>query len=151
MGNGGWRMQFNDRSAMMSCGDLDQEQRFYTIGIVNGQAAIKIDITPKPFLLYLRPDGMLADAGPVVVNGRVVAGSSGGGTSNGQWVTSQNTTTQTLTPMEAQQYAGQSNLPQTDNTTRSTKPILPPAISRAHTPRPQFTTGRKLKPALQRF
>jgi len=110
VGNGGWRMQFNDRSAMMSCGDLDQEQRFYTIGIVNGQAAIKIDITPKPFLLYLRPEGMLADAGPVVVNGRVVAGSSGGGTSNGQWVTSQNTTTQTLTPMEAQQYAGQSNL-----------------------------------------
>ena len=110
VGNGGWRMQFNDRSAMMACGDLDQEQRFYTIGIVNNQAVIKIDITPKPFLLYLRPDGLLADAGPVVVDGRVVAGSSGGGTSAGQWVTSQNTTTQTLTPMEAQQYSGQSNL-----------------------------------------
>jgi hypothetical protein len=110
VGSGGWRMQFDDRSAMMSCGDLDQEQRFYTIGIVNNQAAIKIDITPKPFVLYLRQDGTLADAGPVVVNGRVVAGSSGGGTSDGKWVTSQNTTTEKLTPMEAQQYSGQSNL-----------------------------------------
>jgi hypothetical protein len=115
MGNGGWRMQFNDRSAMMACGDLDQEQRFYTIGIVNGQAAIKIDITPKPFVLFLRPDGMLADAGPVVVNGRVVSGAGTSTTSAGQWVNSTSTTTQTLTPMEAQQYSGQSNL-HTDGT-----------------------------------
>jgi hypothetical protein len=110
VGNGGWRMQFNDRSAMMACGDLDQEQRFYTIGIVNGLAAIKIGITPKPFLLYLRPDGMLADAGPVVVDGRVVTGSSGGGTSEGHWTTSQSTTTESLTPMEAQQHSGDPNL-----------------------------------------
>ena len=110
MGNGNWRMQFDDRSAMMSCGDLDQEQRFYTIAIVNNQAAIKIDITPKPFVLYIRQDGTLADAGPVVVNGRVVAGSGSVTTSDGKWVNSQSTTTQTLTPMEAQQYSGQSNL-----------------------------------------
>jgi hypothetical protein len=110
VGNGGWRMQFKDRSAMMSCGDLDQEQRFYQIGIVSGQAAIRIDITPKPFVLYLRPDGMLADAGPVVVNGRVVTGSSGGGTSEGKWVTSQSTTTESLTPLEAQQHSGDPNL-----------------------------------------
>ena len=110
VGGGNWRMQFDDRSAMMSCGDLDQEQRFYTIGIVNNQAAIKIDITPKPFVLYLRPDGTLADAGPVVVNGRVVAGSGSVTTSNGKWVSSQSTTTEKLTPGEAQQYSGQSNL-----------------------------------------
>jgi subtilisin family serine protease len=110
MGGGNWRMQFDDRSAMMSCGDLDQEQRFYTIGIVNNQAAIKVDITPKPFVLYMRPDGTLADAGPVVVDGRVVAGSGSVTTSNGKWVNSQTTMTQKLTPMEAQQYAGQSNL-----------------------------------------
>jgi len=110
VGGGNWRMQFDDRSAMMSCGDLDQEQRFYTIGIVNNQAAIKIDITPKPFVLYMRQDGTLADEGPVVVNGRVVAGSGSVTTSNGKWVDSQSTTTQKLTPMEAQQYSGQSNL-----------------------------------------
>jgi len=110
VGSGNWRMQFDDRSAMMSCGGLDQEQRFYTIGIVNNQAAIKIDITPKPFVLYMRQDGTLADAGPVVVNGRVVSGSGSVTTSNGQWLSSQTTTTQKLTPMEAQQYSGQSNL-----------------------------------------
>jgi hypothetical protein len=110
MGGGNWRMQFDDRSAMMSCGDLDQEQRFYTIGIVNNQAAIKIDITPKPFVLYMRPDGTLADAGPVVVDGRVVAGSGSATTSGGKWVASQSTTTEKLTPMEAQQHSGQSNL-----------------------------------------
>ncbi len=110
VGGGNWRMQFDDRSAMMSCGDLDQEQRFYTIGIVNNQAAIKIDITPKPFVLYMRQDGTLADEGPVVVDGRVVAGSGSVTTTNGKWVNSQSTTTQTLTPMEAQQYSGQSNL-----------------------------------------
>jgi len=110
VGGGNWRMQFNDRSAMMSCGDLDQEQRFYTIGIFNGQAAIKIDITPKPFVLFLKPDGTLADAGPVVVNGRVVTGSSGGGTSEGKGVTSQSTYTESLTPMEAQQHSGDPNL-----------------------------------------
>jgi len=126
VGGGNWRMQFDDRSAMMSCGGLDQEQRFYTIGIVNNQAAIKIDITPKPFVLFLRPDGTLADEGPVVVNGRVVAGAGSVTTSDGKWVNSQSTTTQTLTPMEAQQYSGQSNL-STDgqyykltNTTNST-------------------------------
>ena len=110
MGAGNWRMQFDDRSAMMSCGDLDQEQRFYTIAIVNNQAAIKVDITPKPFVLYMRPDGTLADAGPVVVDGRVVSGSGSVTTSDGKWVNTQSTTTQKLTPMEAQQYAGQSNL-----------------------------------------
>lgn len=110
MGSGNWRVQFDDRSAMLSCASLDQEQHFYKISIVNNQAVITLDITPKPLVLHLRQDGSLASAGPVVVNGRVVAGSSGGGTSNGKWVTSQNTTTEKLTPMEAQQYSGQSNL-----------------------------------------
>ena len=110
VGAGNWRLQFDDRSAMLACGDLDQEQRFYTIGIVNNQAAIRIEITPKPLTLYLRPDGTLADDGPVVVDGRVVSGAGSSTTSNGKWVTSQSTTTQKLTPMEAQQYSGQSNL-----------------------------------------
>ena len=110
VGGGNWRLQFDDRSAMLSCGDLDQEQRFYTIGIVNNQAAIKVEITPKPLILNLRPDGMLAGAGPVVVDGRVVSGAGSVTASNGKWVSTESTTTQKLTPMEAQQYSGQSNL-----------------------------------------
>jgi len=130
MGAGNWRMQFDDRSAMMACGDLDQEQRFYTIGIANNQAAIRIDITPKPFVLYLRPDGTLADDGPVVVDGRVVTGAGSSTTTAGKMVTSQSTTYQKLTPMEAQQYSGDPNLHQdggyytrtTTNTSTSYQP-----------------------------
>jgi hypothetical protein len=110
VGGGNWRLQFDDRSAMMSCAGLAPEQRFYTIGIVNNEAVIKVEITPKPLLLHVRPDGSLAGSGPVVVNGSVVAGSSGGGMSDGKWVTSKNTSTEKLTPMEAEQYSGQSNL-----------------------------------------
>jgi hypothetical protein len=73
VGEGNWCLQFDDRSAMLSCGDLDPEQRFYSIGFVNNQAAIRIEMTPKPLTVYLRPDGSLAGEGPVVVNGRVVA------------------------------------------------------------------------------
>ncbi|MGA3210991.1 MAG: hypothetical protein ABSD20_06760 [Terriglobales bacterium] len=109
-GSGNWQLQFDDRSAMMSCAGLAPEQRFYKIGIVNSQAVISVEVTPKPLVLHLRQDGSLAAAGPIVVNGRVVAGSSGGGTSDGKWVTSQSTSTEKLTPMEAQQYSGQSNL-----------------------------------------
>lgn len=110
VGSGNWVLQFDDRSAMTSCGTLAPQQRFYTIGIVNGQAVINVEMTPKPLLLFLRPDGTLADAGPMVVNGVVVAGSSGGGQTAGKWVTSQSTSTQVLTPMEAQQYSGDPNL-----------------------------------------
>jgi hypothetical protein len=109
VGAGNWVMQFDDRSAMMSCGGLAPQQRFYTIGFFNGQAVIKVEMAPKPLVLYMRPDGTLADAGPVVVNGVVIAG-AGSSTTAGKWVTSQNTTTQVLTPMEAQQYTGDPNL-----------------------------------------
>lgn len=110
VGAGNWDLQFDDRSAMMSCGGLAPQQRFYTIGIFNGQAVIKLEMTPKPLVLFMRPDGTLADAGPVVVNGVVIAGAGSSTTSAGKWVNSQNTTTQVLTPMEAQQYAGDPNL-----------------------------------------
>ncbi|MGO9348079.1 MAG: hypothetical protein ACLPZJ_17035 [Terriglobales bacterium] len=109
-GAGNWVLQFDDRSAMTSCGTLAPQQRFYKIETVNGQFEINIEMTPKPLILHLRPDGTLANAGPMVVNGVVVAGSSGGGHTDGKWVTSTSTTTQPLTPAEAQQYSGDPNL-----------------------------------------
>lgn len=115
IGAGNWVMQFDDRSAMMSCGGLAPQQRFYAIGIFNGQAVIKVEMTPKPLMLYMRPDGTLAGAGPVIVNGVVIAGAGSSTTSAGKWVNSESTTTQVLTPAEAQQYSGQSNL-HTDGT-----------------------------------
>jgi hypothetical protein len=110
IGAGNWVLQFDDRSAMTSCGTLAPQQRFYTIGTFNGQFGIKVEMTPQPLILSLRPDGTLADAGPIVVDGLVIAGSSGGGQTNGKWVTSTSTTNQVLTPQEAQQYSGDPNL-----------------------------------------
>ncbi len=110
VGAGNWVLQFDDRSAMTSCGTLAPQQRFYTIETVNGQFAIKLEMTPKPLVLSLRPDGTLANAGPIVVNGVVVAGSSGGSSTPGKMVTSTATTTEHITPLEAQTHAGDSNL-----------------------------------------
>ena len=110
VGAGNWVMQFDDRSAMTSCGTLAPQQRFYTIETANGQFQIKVEMTPKPLILALRQDGTLANGGPIVVNGVVVAGSSGGGSTPGKMVTSTTTTTEQLTPLEAQTHAGDSNL-----------------------------------------
>jgi hypothetical protein len=109
-GAGNWVLQFDDRSAMTSCGTLAPQQRFYTIETANGQFEIKVEMTPKPLILHLRPDGTLADAGSMVVDGVVVAGSSGGEQTAGKWVTSTTTTNEQLTPLEAQTHAGDSNL-----------------------------------------
>jgi hypothetical protein len=65
-GAGNWVLQFDDRSAMTSCGSLAPQQRFYKIEIANGQFAIKVEMTPNPLVLRLHPDGTLADAGPMV-------------------------------------------------------------------------------------
>jgi hypothetical protein len=89
---------------------LAPQQRFYKIEIVNGQFTIKLEMTPNPLVLHLQPDGTLADAGPMVVNGVVVVGSSPGTQANGKWVTTTSTTNQVLTPAEAQQYADDPNL-----------------------------------------
>jgi hypothetical protein len=109
-GAGNWVLQFDDRSAMTSCGTLAPQQRFYTIAAANGQFEIKVEMTPKPLILHLRPDGTLSNVGPIVVDGVVVSGSSGGGQTAGKWTTSTTTTTEQLTPLEAQTHAGDSNL-----------------------------------------
>lgn len=110
IGAGNWVLQFDDRSAMTSCGTLAPQQRFYTIGTFDGHFGIKVEMTPQPLILFLRPDGTLADSGPMVVNGVVIAGSSGGGQTDGKWVSTTTTTNEQLTPLEAQQHSGDSNL-----------------------------------------
>jgi hypothetical protein len=159
VGEGNWCLQFDDRSAMLSCGDLDPEQRFYSIGFVNNQAAIRIEMTPKPLTVYLRPDGSLAGEGPVVVNGRVVAGSQAVTTAGttGRMVTTQTPSSRTLTPLEAQQYAGQSNLHQDgqyyrlDTTTTQShfEPGKPPTTTYvpSYTPKTETCSVPNLKSA----
>ena len=75
IGKGEWRIEFDDRFAMMSCGGLAPSQYNYTLALKNSRAVITIDNSPKPLMLDVRPDGLLANSGPVVVNGHVVVGS----------------------------------------------------------------------------
>jgi hypothetical protein len=75
IGKGEWRIEFDDRFAMMSCGGLAPSQYNYTLALKNSRAVITIDNSPKPLVLDVGPDGLLANSGPVVVNGHVVVGS----------------------------------------------------------------------------
>ena len=75
IGNSAWRIEFDDRFAMMSCGGLAPSQYKYNLALKNSRAVITIDNSPKPLSLDVRPDGMLAGTGPVTVNGHVVVGS----------------------------------------------------------------------------
>jgi hypothetical protein len=105
-GSGSWRIEFDDRFAMMSCAGLAPEQHSYSIVFRNNEAVVSIQSTPKPVVLVVKADGMLASAGPMVVDGSIITGyTNGGGGSGGHaaGMTSQ-TTTQTLTPMEAEAY-----------------------------------------------
>jgi len=107
-GNGQWRIEFDEQSAAMKCSDLVPSAKAYTIEIKNDQAILKIDSSPKPLILTMKPDGTLLGAGPIVVHGSIVSGSSGGGSYSagmpGSYSTSQQTVTTTMTPMEAQAH-----------------------------------------------
>ena len=75
VGGGGWRVEFDDQSAMQKCGGLDLDPHPYSLSTKNGKATITIDTTPKPLILDVRADGMLVGTGPVIVDGVVQVGS----------------------------------------------------------------------------
>jgi hypothetical protein len=105
-GSGSWRIEFDERSAMMNCAGLAPEQRSYSIVFKNNEAVVTIESTPKPVVLILKTDGTLVSAGPMVVDGSIITGYTNGGGADGGHpggMTTQ-TTTQTMTPMEAEAY-----------------------------------------------
>jgi hypothetical protein len=113
-GAGRWRMEFDDRWAVVNCGTLVPEQHSYSVMVRNGQAVITIDTEPKSIVLTVRPDGRLTGGGPLMLAGHVVAGYSAGATTTvpGHMESHDVTTHQELTPLEAQPYAGDSGLSQ---------------------------------------
>jgi len=117
-GAGRWRMEFDDRWAMVQCGGLVLEQHAYSVAVKNGQAVITIETDPKPIVMTVRADGRLAGSGPLLLAGHVVAGYSAGATTTvpGGIETHEVTTHQELTPLEAQPYSGQSGLTQNGQT-----------------------------------
>jgi len=74
-GKGSWRIEFDDRFAMVTCSGLHPAQVNYTLELKNNHAVLTVENSPKPFQLTVRPDGLLEGPGPVVVNGTVDTGS----------------------------------------------------------------------------
>jgi hypothetical protein len=73
-GAGNWRIEFDDRFAMLKCSELYPQQYDYTMEIKNNRASLTIDMTPKPLPMTIGPDGNLHGPGPVQVDGAVLAG-----------------------------------------------------------------------------
>jgi hypothetical protein len=117
-GAGRWRMEFDDRWAVVNCGTLVPEQHSYSVAMKNGQAVITIEAEPKSIVLTLRPDGKFAGSGPLTLEGHVVAGYSAGATTTGpgHLETHEVTTHQELTPLEAYPHSGESGLTQNGQT-----------------------------------
>jgi hypothetical protein len=117
-GAGRWRMEFDDRWAVINCGTLVPEQHSYSVTMKNGQAVLTIEAEPKSIVLTLRPDGKFAGSGPLTLEGHVVAGYSAGATTTtpGHLETHDVTTHQELTPLEAQPHSGESGLTQNGQT-----------------------------------
>jgi hypothetical protein len=112
VGSGQWRIEFDEQAAAMKCSDLVPSSKGYAIELKNDQAILKIDSNPKPLILTMKSDGTLVGAGPIVVHGSIVSGTSGGGSytpgTPGSSTTSQQTVTTSMSPAEAQgrQYDG---------------------------------------------
>ena len=74
-GKGAWRIEFDDRFAMVTCSNLHPHQENYTLELRNNRADIIVQNSPKPFALMVRPDGLLEGPGPVVMDGTLDMGS----------------------------------------------------------------------------
>ncbi len=78
-GAGGWRLDFIDSGVLVNCSILAPDEHKYSIDFKNDRTVIVIDTTPKPLVLTLRSDGTIIGPGPFVLDGVIVLGSSGGG------------------------------------------------------------------------
>jgi hypothetical protein len=73
-GNGSWRIEFDDRFSMTTCGGLDPAQEKYSLVLKNNSAVITIPSKPKDIFLTMRPDGTLVGPGPITVYGIITTG-----------------------------------------------------------------------------
>jgi hypothetical protein len=132
-GAGNWRLDFIDGGVLVNCSFLSPNQEYYTLDFKNGRTAIVINTRPKPLVLTLRPDGTIIGPGPVIIDGVVASGTSGGGSTPGHTETQQVTTHQEITELDAQKNAGNPNVTNTgggyDLATTSTKSTYVPGTT----------------------
>src|SRR5258708_32458020 len=93
VGEGGFSAIFSEDGAIVQCGTLIPQSLAYAVERAAGQVLVKIQNQPKEVAATLRPDGKLAGPGPILVAGRGVVGSSGGGDSGGGYQGQKHTTT----------------------------------------------------------
>ena len=86
-GAGNWRLDFLDQGVLVNCSVLAPDQHFYKLDLKAGHSTITIDTTPRPLVLTLKSDGTIAGPGPVIIDGVIVSGSSGGGSTPGHMET----------------------------------------------------------------
>jgi hypothetical protein len=73
-GTGSWRIEFDDRFTMTTCGGLDAAQQKYSLELKNNTAMITVPSKPKDIVLTLKPDGTLVGPGPITVYGIITTG-----------------------------------------------------------------------------
>jgi hypothetical protein len=74
-GPGGWRIEFDERSAMSGCGGLMLDQTWYTLAFKDGAAIVTIPGSRKKnIVLTMRPDGTLVGASPMILDGFIAMG-----------------------------------------------------------------------------
>jgi hypothetical protein len=124
----GFRIIFQPEKAVMTCRGASAPEP-YTVEASDTRVLIKIQHSPKPVVLVLRPDGKLEASGPIRLTGIAPGGST---TAQTMGSTTTTTTTQReLTPLEAQQYPdAQQNGQVFNNTETSTHSTDAPTATR---------------------
>jgi len=148
-GAGGWRLDFIDSGVLVNCSILAPDEHKYSIDFKNDRTVIMIDTTPKPLVLTLRSDGTIIGPGPFVLDGVIVSGSSGGGSTPGHTETTTTAQEHTVSRDPSVRDQDLSLHPNTltgTETTYSTTSTYVPGTSTA--PHASFSPKRVTCPAL---
>ena len=148
-GAGNWRLDFLDQGVLVNCSVLAPDQHFYKLEFKTGHPTITIDTTPKPLVLTLRSDGTIIGPGPFVLDGVIVSGSSGGGSTPGHTETTTTAQEHTVSRDPSVSDQNLSLHPNTltgTETTYSTTSTYVPGTSTA--PHASFSPKRVTCPAL---
>jgi hypothetical protein len=148
-GAGGWRLDFIDNGVLVNCSILAPDEHKYSIDFKNDRTTIVIDTTPKPLVLTFRADGTIIGPGPFVLDGVIVSGSSGGGSTPGHMETTTTAQEHTVSRDPSVSDQNLSLHPNTltgTETTYSTTSTYVPGTSTA--PHASFSPKRVTCPAL---
>ncbi len=69
-----WRIEFDDRFSMTTCGGLDPQQQKYDLVLKNNSVTVTIPNKPKDVVLTMKPDGTLVGPIPITMYGIITTG-----------------------------------------------------------------------------